>query len=640
VRRFSGRRTLAPTAAVRAVLLCVLFTAVLAFPALAREEILSFDSGITVSADGSMTVREGITVRSEGERIRRGIYRDFPTDYRDRFGNRVRTGFTVLSASRDGRPEPFRSEKRGNGVRVYLGDPEVMLAAGEHAYVLSYRTDRQLGFFADHDELYWNATGNGWEFPILAATARVTLPPGVPAREIKVEGWTGAQGSTGRALTAGLDDSGRPLFTASRELAPGEGMTVLVGWPKGFVAGPGWRERLGWFLRDNGGVLAGIAGLLLLLLYYLGAWVKEGRDPQRGPVVPQWEPPQGLSPEAMRFVMEMGYDDTAFSAAVIDMAVKGYLGIEQEGEVFTLKKTAGGDEGKLSPTQRSAANSLFAAGDILPIERGNHLVLGNAQRFMEGALKAEYDDKAFRLNRSALVPGALITLATVALAVWLSGGQTVPALFLLVWLSVWSFGTGLLWVKRQWFMAAAFTFFLVMGLFALAQVATPALGFLFLLLAGVDALFFHLMKAPTYAGRKMMDGIEGFRMYLSAAEEDRLNVMNPPEKTPELFERYLPYALALGVSQQWSEKFAGVLARAAAVGGTAAGGAAWSPGWYSGPGLLHSSPGAFASGLGSSLSSAISSSSVAPGSSSGMGGGFGGGGSSGGGGGGGGGGGW
>jgi uncharacterized membrane protein len=160
--------------------------------------------------------------------------------------------------------------------------------------------------------------------------------------------------------------------------------------------------------------------------------------------------------------------------------------------------------------------------------------------------------------------------------------------------------------------------------------ASLGAGIVLALLAFINILFYHLLKAPTLKGRRIMDKIEGFRMYLSVAEKDRLNVLNPPAKTPQLFEMYLPYALALDVEQRWSEQFAEVLSQAAASGRE------YRPSWYHGSGWSSFHAGGFAAGLGSSLSGAISSSSTPPGSSSGSGGG----GFSGGGGGGGGGGGW
>jgi len=133
-------------------LLLLLF---LVIPAMAEERILDYHSDIEVFADGSMQVTETIRARSEQKEIKRGIYRDFPTDYRDRLGNRYRVGFEVIEVRRDGRPEPWQTKPQDKGVRVYIGNRNVFLDSGDYTYALTYRTNRQLGFFDDHDELYW-----------------------------------------------------------------------------------------------------------------------------------------------------------------------------------------------------------------------------------------------------------------------------------------------------------------------------------------------------------------------------------------------------------------------------------------------------------------------------------------------------
>ena len=221
---------------VRAIYKCALLLLAWACApaALADERILSFDQTITVQPDGSLEVRESIRVRAEGRNIRRGIYRDFPTTYPAEGGRQIVVGFRFESATRDGQSEPWRTENLSNGVRVYLGSASVMLPHGEHTYELHYRTDRQMGFFADHDELYWNVTGNGWEFAIDHATARVLLPSDIPPADIKLEAYTGSQGGKGRNYTATLD-SGSPLFETTRALGKREGLTLVAMWPKGFI---------------------------------------------------------------------------------------------------------------------------------------------------------------------------------------------------------------------------------------------------------------------------------------------------------------------------------------------------------------------------------------------------------------------
>ena len=169
-------------------------------PLAAQERIERYDIQVDIQADGSLEVTERIDVRAEGQRIRRGIYRDFPTRYRDRLGNRVVVDFEVLEVLRDGQPEPWFTESIGNGVRLNTGDDGFLPVPARHRYTLRYRTTRQLGFFDAHDELYWNAIGTGWEFPIEAGSVEVRLPRPVPQAQLQLGAYTGVQGARGRAF--------------------------------------------------------------------------------------------------------------------------------------------------------------------------------------------------------------------------------------------------------------------------------------------------------------------------------------------------------------------------------------------------------------------------------------------------------
>src|SRR5210317_1514792 len=163
--------------------------------ATADERILNYHSDVLIHADGSLNVTETIRVRAEGNDIRRGIYRDFPTSYKDRHGNRYRVSFDVLDVQRNNEREPFHTEDRSNGVRIYIGSSNRMLRQGIHEYRLRYHTTRQLGFFEDYDEIYWNVTGNGWMFPIDRAGARIELPTPVENANLRTDFYTGPQGA-------------------------------------------------------------------------------------------------------------------------------------------------------------------------------------------------------------------------------------------------------------------------------------------------------------------------------------------------------------------------------------------------------------------------------------------------------------
>jgi hypothetical protein len=618
------------------------------------ERILSFDSRIAVNSDASMLVTETIQVLSTGEQIRRGIFRDFPTTYTDRAGKRYTVGFTVQAIERDGVPEDWHIERLPNGIRVYMGRKDRLLSPGEHTYTLVYAANRQLGFFSDHDELYWNVTGNGWAFAIDTASATVALPPGTPA-PVWMEAYTGPTGAQGRSYHAATPSAGTAFFRTTQPLAPYEGLTIVVGWPKGFVREPSSTEKTSFFLRDNRTLLVAVIGLTVLLAYYLLVWKAVGKDPVKGSIMPLYTPPENLSPAAMRFLAEMGYDDKVFAAAVINMAVKGFLTISDADGKYELAKRDGASV-KLNPEEQRIASQLFRSGKSIKLERKNRTAIAAAKNALKTALTLTFEKTHFVGNRRAFLTGVVIS-AVAAAASFFSALDQGEVIFLGVWLTGWSIGVVFLatLVTRLWrqvftgarslgtnvgslgaavFMTLFALPFLGAEIFALVTLAqsSPALALLPLIVAGVNILFYHLLKAPTLLGRRMLDRIEGFKLFLSATETDRLQRLYPAGRTPELYEKYLPYALALNVEQQWTEQFSDVLA-ASSRADSATG---YHPRWYSGSAWDHSHTSRFAGSVGSSLSSAISSATTAPGSRSGGGGG----GSSGGGGGGGGGGGW
>jgi len=623
----------------------------LSMPSAARasshEVIVHFKSDIVVHADATLTVTETIKVRAAHRKIKRGIYRDFPTTYHDRHGNKVRVGFEIRSVMRDGKPEAYHGEAIRNGRRVYMGKKDVFINKGVHTYTLTYRTDRQIGYFKKFDELYWNVTGNDWAFPIERAEAVVSLPGG--ANVTQRDAYTGRRGAKGRDSNQGTSASGKAFFATSRTLGPGEGLTIAVGWPKGIVAEPTESQHLARLLADNLNLIAALIGLPLILAYYLYAWNKVGRDPEMGTIAPLFEPPNGFSPALTRALVKMGPDDKAFSAAVVSMAVKGAVRIDEDDGDFTLVRLDARAPGLSRGEQRLVSGLFSSSRPSIELDQKNHDCIGKAKKAFEEKLKEELEISHYNLNSRHLIPGGILSVLTVLGVVLATPGAAMEeAGFMSVWLTGWTAGCAFLaaMVVKAWRRVRAspgiigaggavfITLFAVpfflgefAGLWMLADVTSIPVV-LFLLLIGVlFVVFWQLLKAPTIKGRKVLDQIEGFKLFLSVAEKERWATLHPPEETPELFERYLPYALALDVEHQWSEHFAGILEAAATETGRT-----YRPGWYSGRSWDTGGASGLCSGLSSGFSSALASSASAPGSS--------GGGSSGGGGGGGGGGGW
>ena len=543
-----------------------------------QERILNYNSIIIVENSGSLLVTETITVRAEGNQIQRGIYRSFPTNYKDKIGTRFNVDFSVVDVFKDNAPEPYFTEEKGNGVIVYIGDKSRFLSPGVYTYVITYRTTKQIGFFKDFDELYFNAIGGDWNFAIEQATVSITLPDG--AFVIQSAVFSGPEGNTSCDCT--FEERGNLItITTTKGLQPKEQLTFAVAWPKGLVKEPSKTEKAVSFFKDNFHVLFALFGLGLVSFLYYKAWKKVGVDPPKGTIIPLFDPPAGFSPADTSFLNQMMLSQRAISAAIVNMAIKGHLKIINLKNKYSLERL-NTDTALLTPEEVAIASALFSKDSKLDLDNKNHSVFTSARTKTNSLLNKKMQPKYFSLNSKHLAKGLIASVLLVILTFKLAPTPTIP-------------------------------FILIVFLIALIIVFT------------------YLIKAPTVEGRALMDEIEGFKMYLSVAEQQQLNALHEPDLTVERFEALLPYAMALGVENKWGAKFENALTMSAQE--TSKG---YSPVWYAGSGAMAFSPQKFSSDMGRSFNSAISSASTPPGSSSGSGGG----GSSGGGGGGGGGGGW
>jgi uncharacterized membrane protein YgcG len=613
----------------------------------AQERITHFDSQITVHQDGSLTVEETIAVAATGDKIKRGIYRDFPTRHYGPFATTYTVPFEVVAVRRDGKLEAWHSEAKGRGVRVYMGSESRVLSPGRYTYTLIYKTDRQIGFFEDHDELYWNVTGNFWDFTIEQATATVTLPRGAAKQKIAVQAYTGPRGDKGDSYVAEVSE-GRAKVGTTAMLPSGHGLTIAVNWPKGLVAEPTQAEQWSHWVRDNRGILAGLFGLLALVLFYHMSWMLVGRDPQSGVIMERSVPPARLTPAAARYLWRMGYDSVCYTAAVVSMAVKGLLDVQESDGQYTLIRRKDADESLLSEDEEALWDKLFAIRrDYVSISQTNQRTIAESVKALKEALKRQLYGSHFAGNYGYRVLGVVLSLGVFLLAGWLSGPTEMAGfLSMTVWLSGWTVACIALVVTAvagwrallkgqkgggQVFVTLFALPFLggwFIGLWMLVSMTAWWMALILIILVAIHALYFRLLKAPTAEGGRLLDELEGFRGYLTG-EAARLETQGQKEQAASLFNAYLPYALALDADKQWANQFNDALqsAQHAEEGGYV------DAYWFHGSSMRGFAPTALASGLGSALSSAVT---AASSHSSGSGGG----GSSGGGGGGGGGGGW
>lgn len=596
-----------------------------AFPAFAEEFIRSYHSVVEVAADGKLAVTETITARAEGQNIKRGIFRDFPLYALDANNRRTKVDFNVVSVERDGAPENWRTENIDGGIRIYTGSADRFLPTGEHVFQITYTTARQIRYFSDYDELTWNVTGNGWQFPMGEISATVVLPEGVKATDTNVfTGPLSAKGKDARVLSEGNE----VFFASTRPFAVGEGMTVAVKLPKGAIAAPDTSQETGWWLRDNLAILLSGGGLLAILLYYLRAWFAVGRDPARGVVVPRWDAPEGLSPALVNYVDNRGFSGagwTALSASALDLAVKGYVVLEDLKNSIVIRRTEKESAANLPTGQKTLLASIGGPGETLTIDKAHGTEVEKVGKQFRAAIEKEHRGKYYHSNSGYVFFGiffsVFIVVATlvfgdldeIAIAAVLVFG------FFALFFSILSIGIGRQFsrgasLKKRiggivMLAFAGFVAFSVIGGIAtqiLLDVTHDTKSLALAAIGGIiltNALFLFLMGAPTPLGRKLMDGIEGLRTYLTLAEKDRMNMASAPAMSPQHFETLLPYAVALGVEKPWSRTFETWLATAAA--GAAV--ASYAPGWYAGSnyGSFGDRIGGFSSTMASTIASTI-----------------------------------
>jgi uncharacterized membrane protein YgcG len=631
----------------------LLLAGLVAGPALAEEAITSFTQNIELKADGTVDVTEVIEVTAEGFKIRRGIFRDIPTFQVNADNSRLRADLHVVEVLRNGRAEPYALESIGAGFkRIRIGDADRLLLHGSHRYTIRYTMSRQGRAFADHDELYWNATGNYWDFPILKSVTVVRLPQGAVISQLA--GYTGRVGSTEQAVEITQSGDNVATFRTTRALAAGEGVTVAAMFQKGVLAEPTDSQRLLWWLSDHRDLVLPLLAVVMVLGYYLFAWASVGRDPARGTIIPLFHPPKGFSPALVHYIHRMGWENsgwTAFTASIFDLGVKGLVLVDNTKKTLKVTVTGKAPEETLPAGEKLLFDYFNAKGSVV-VDTTNGPKLNEMRGEFIKSLETENRQVYFRNNFGYVALGVLLSLAMLGALVLF---DVIQPLYLII-SAVVGLGVALFaGVFRSFWQGSLVTkfVFVVWGAILVANIAggfgdlVASLRFDSALLAVasivvINVVFGILMRAPTIQGRKVMDQIDGLKMYLETAEEKRLNFENEPPMSVERFERILPYAIALKVEKPWSEHFEAELARNAVAGVEP--GAGYQPGWYRGGSDWTSSRTGFSNAVTAAtagMSAAMIAAQPASSSSSGFsGGGGGGGGFSGGGGGGGGGGGW
>lgn len=554
--------------------------------ALAEERIHLFDVDIAVQTNGDLIITETISVTPEHYQIKRGIYRTFPRYYLPPDGERLQYGYKVLSVTRNGKREPYSVNREGNAYNILIGDEDVYLPRGiRQTYQIRYRVKNQIRYDETFDELYWNATGTYWDLPMDEVRAKVTLPEG--AQATFTTAFTGAYGLSGSDYTASTNGD-TTIWTVSRPFKAREGLTIGIGIPKGVIDPPSLADKSDIIWQRYGGIILLTLSIVGVFYFYYRSWLNVGQDAPRLPVFPRYHAPEDFSPSAAHYVFFRGFQSkNAFTSALLDLAVKGYLDIAADKKTVTLTRKDGPGKPQLAAHQRKLFSALLGSRKEKVLGKSYDSSFATAYQTFRSDVERRYGSDYFRWNTVYLVVAALMTGAMIFVSAWV----------IVNW-NVWHFA-------------------------------------LILALVAVNLIFSYFMPAQTRKGEEARAEIAGLRLYLETAEKLAMNAADihgekPPPMSKDRYEELLPYAIALQVEKPWSKYFEHVLPDEARD---------YHPTWYNSGRFVSSSLGGFNRSLSSTISTSVATSAVRPSSSSG-GGSFGGGGFSGGGGGGGGGGGW
>ena len=489
--------------------------------------VTDFQDNITVDRDGSAVVAERITLAFVG--AWHGINRTIPIEYPGPNGTNYELFLTVTSVT-DGNGGKLKYESStSNGARdlkIYIPDAVDATRTVE----ITYRVRNGARFFQDYDEFYWNVTGNDWPVPIDHASATVRFPAGASG-SLRAQAFTGVYGSTRSDATSRVDGA-ETEFATSSPLPMRGGLTIDVYIPKDILQEPSGLTKFFWFLGGNPVVflpLVTFAGMFVL-------WWSKGRDPDPGiSVAPMYEPPTGISPAEAGTLLDDRIHPRDITSTMVDLAVRGYIKIEETAEkvlvfthkdyVFHLLKPREQWGGDLAPHESVMLENVFAGGSETRLSS-----LKN--RFYTAVPVIRQD-----------IMSALKTKGIYLLDPESANGYSLgAAVLILVPFAIFQF--------QGWA-----NFFNSVVLVVVCV----------LLSAVIWWLFARVMTAKTLKGARVRIAVLGFQEFMNRVDAERLKIM-----PPTTFEKFLPYAMALGVEHHWAQAFAGIVKDP--------------PQWYVGPG--------------------------------------------------------
>lgn len=493
------------------IIICLFFVTAQAQEISNTEKISNFTGEIKINSDSSINVKEIISY-DFGDHEKHGIFRFIPVKYKARGGNYNLRVSDVKITNEDGVSQNFTTSFEGNNIKFQIGDADKFVS-GTRNYVISYVIRRAVNYFSDHDELYWNFTGDQWPVPIEKTSVKVILPEN--AREnLQFKCFKGVYGTSNESAVSVNENILEYKSTGITN--PGEGVTIIAGWPKGITPEPTFFQKFWDIAKDNWTLFSPI--LVFVLMYRL--WNKRGRDPKRrGTIIAQYEPPEKLAPAEIGTMLDGSADNKDVSSTIIDLAVNKFLKIK------CVKK-----KGFFGMT--NIEYSFIKLKDDEPVRDFEKEIMkgifnGDKEKKLSELKNKFYKTLAIvkkQLYNGITKKGYYVSNPNNTKIGWLTGGIIGGAFLTVI------FGN----LQGGW------------GVFS--GIVSMA----------IIVVFSWLMPAVTKKGAELKENILGFKDFLSVTETDRLRFHNAPEKNPQMFEKFLPYAMVLGVEKEWVKQFEGI----------------------------------------------------------------------------------
>ena len=520
-----------------------LILAVFAFLNIARAEtevIQNFNANISIQNDGSIFITEKI-IYNFGSNQKHGIFRDIPLTA----VNGPRLSINVFGVSDEaGQTYQYTTSIRNNILRIKIGNPNVLIS-GVKTYVINYQVYNSIRTFNDHDELYWNVTGNQWPVTIQNANASVILPdPSIT--NVLMDCFTGPQGSIQKNCT--FNQNGSTVnYSSSQPLNAGEGLTFVLGIPLGFINNTYVPTQQNYTTNNTSSDYNFLSFLFRFtpLFYIIFIFIAEKafrqvaktkpkpvipKELRDQPLVVEYNPPDNLPPIEIGTLLDRRVDITDISSVIVDLAIRGYIKIRYTAQQirfwpdkkdFELIKLKDGAD-LIHPADKIIFSLFFDGRDSVKLsdlkeqKTTFQAAIVKIQKDTDQYLYDEgYFDQAAKDKSEKLTP--FLPIVVIVLYVGFSKAKIFPS---------------------------GFDF---MGIVLIASIVII-----------LDIVIKKLVHKLTPQGLSTLRKILGFREFLQLTEKDKLQLLNAPELQPEMFEKFLPYAMVLGVEDKWAQKFEGI----------------------------------------------------------------------------------